>query len=576
MLSGLVKIWKFAGEEKSNMNKSIILEFVYALFNMLEIAAIYLVLEALLGKSTDYSLAWKSLLLLLVSIGGRSLINYYAQLMQTHAGYFMVANKRIEIGSLLKLVPMGYFNQNNIGRVTGMMTTVLDDAENTAPAVLVLMMGGFINTFVFTLMVLFYEWKIGLIVVAGIFIYLFVTSAMEKKSRSLSPRRQRSQTNMVETVLEQIQGMQVIKAFNLTGKGDRAVKSAFEENKRANLALERLFTPYIIGQEIVLRIASVLMIIMAIYLYLQGETQLLKAIMSIIMSFLIFASIQSAGSAMSVLRVATSSIDQAEKASDVPKMDIDGRDIVPKNYDISFEDVSFSYDRRQILKNLSVEIPEGKMTAIVGSSGSGKTTMCSLISRFWDVDEGSIKIGGEDIRNYTLRSLMDMISTVFQRVYLFEDTIENNIKFANPSASHEEVVDAAKKAQCHDFIMSLEKGYQTLLSEGGSSLSGGEKQRISIARAILKDAPIIIFDEATANIDPENEDKLQKALEDLTKNKTVIMIAHRIKTIENADQILVLDDGKIKQKGSHDQLIRQEGIYKNFIEARKIAENWKL
>lgn len=576
MLSGLVKIWKFAGEEKSNMNKSIILEFVYALFNMLEIAAIYLVLEALLGKSTDYSLAWKSLLLLLVSIGGRSLINYYAQLMQTHAGYFMVANKRIEIGSLLKLVPMGYFNQNNIGRVTGMMTTVLDDAENTAPAVLVLMMGGFINTFVFTVMVLFYEWKIGLIVVFAIFIYLFVTSAMEKKSRSLSPRRQRSQTNMVETVLEQIQGMQVIKAFNLTGKGDRAVKSAFEENKRANLALESLFTPYIIGQEIVLRIASVLMIIMAIYLYLQGEIQLLKAIMSIIMSFLIFASIQSAGSAMSVLRVATSSIDQAEKASDVPKMDIDGRDIVPKNYDISFEDVSFSYDRRQILKNLSVEIPEGKMTAIVGSSGSGKTTMCSLISRFWDVDEGSIKIGGENIRNYTLRSLMDMISTVFQRVYLFEDTIENNIKFANPSASHEEVVEAAKKAQCHDFIMSLEKGYQTLLSEGGSSLSGGEKQRISIARAILKDAPIIIFDEATANIDPENEDKLQKALEDLTKNKTVIMIAHRIKTIENADQILVLDDGKIKQKGSHDQLIRQEGIYRNFIEARKIAENWKL
>ena len=238
--------------------------------------------------------------------------------------------------------------------------------------------------------------------------------------------------------------------------------------------------------------------------------------------------------------------------------------------------MNFSYDRKPILKDVSIAIPDKTTTAIVGPSGSGKTTLCNLIARFWDTDSGTIRIGGSDVKEYTLESLMDQVSLVFQKVYLFADTIENNIKFGRPEASHDEVVDAAKKACCHDFIASLPNGYDTVIGEGGATLSGGEKQRISIARAMLKDAPIIIFDEATANVDPENEDKLQKAMEALMKDKTILMIAHRLKTVRKADQILVLDSGHIVQKGTHDELAGQDGLYRDFLDARKKAAGWKL
>ena len=232
--------------------------------------------------------------------------------------------------------------------------------------------------------------------------------------------------------------------------------------------------------------------------------------------------------------------------------------------------------RKRHLQDVSLQIADKTTTAIIGPSGSGKTTLCNLIARFWDVDSGSIKVGGQDVRDYTLEALMAQISMVFQNVYLFADTIENNIKFGKPEASHEEVVAAAQKACCHDFISALPDGYNTVIGEGGASLSGGEKQRISIARAMLKDAPIVIFDEATANVDPENEDRLQKAIEALTRDKTIIMIAHRLKTVRNADQILVVNDGKIVQQGKHEDLIEQTGIYADFVLGRKEAIGWKL
>lgn len=257
-------------------------------------------------------------------------------------------------------------------------------------------------------------------------------------------------------------------------------------------------------------------------------------------------------------------------------LDKDGKDIKLEHYDICFDHVSFGYDDRTVLKDISFQIPEHTTTAIVGSSGSGKTTICNLIARFYDVNSGTISVGKTDVRDMTCDSLLSNISMVFQRVYLFNDSIEKNIRFGNPSATHEEVVFAAKKARCHEFIMQLPNGYDTVVGEGGSTLSGGEKQRISIARAILKDAPIIILDEATASIDPENEHLIQQAISELTKQKTVIVIAHRLATIENADQILVVDDGHIAQSGTHNELIRQEGIYKRFVGIREQAEGWNL
>ena len=325
-----------------------------------------------------------------------------------------------------------------------------------------------------------------------------------------------------------------------------------------------------------LHLFSVLILAAAVWLYLSGSLTLANALMAVIISFLIFSQIQSAGSGVSALRLVGSSIDHANQVDAIPEMDQKGTALHPGSHDIVFDHVDFSYGSRPILKDVSLTIPDRTSTAIVGPSGSGKTTLCNLIARFWDVEGGRVSIGGRDVRTYTLESLMEQVSMVFQRVYLFHDTIENNIKFGCPNATHEQVVEAAGKACCHDFISALPDGYDTVIGEGGATLSGGEKQRISIARCLLKNAPIVIFDEATANVDPENEDQLQRAIEALTREKTVLMIAHRLKTVRNADQILVLDQGRIVQRGTHEELSAQEGIYQDFVSERTAAGHWSL
>ena len=576
MIGVLKKIWDFAGEEQGNIRKSMILGFFYAVFHMFQIAAIYVVVLALVGGSTDSAPAWQALGLLLASILGRAVLNRFSQLQQTHAGYFMVANKRISIGDKLKRVPMGYFNDQSLGELTGITTTVLDEVESTGPMVLVSILGGLINSAVMLLCVLFWDWRIGLLALAGMLVYLALLSGMEKQSAKIAPKRQRDEARLVEAVLEQLQGMSVIKSFNLTGKGDKRVRQALEDSRANNLAVEKLFTPYIWGQEMVLHLFSVLILAASVGLCLTGAMSLANALMAVIVSFLIFSQIQSAGSGVSALRLVGSSIDHANQVDDIPEMDQRGTAIRPESHEIVFDHVNFSYGSRPILKDVSLTIPDRTTTAIVGPSGSGKTTLCNLIARFWDVDGGRVTIGGRDVREYTLESLMEQVSMVFQRVYLFADTVENNIKFGCPGATHEQVVEAAKKACCHDFISALPDGYGTVIGEGGATLSGGEKQRISIARCLLKDAPIVIFDEATANVDPENEDQLQKAMEALTREKTVLMIAHRLKTVRGADQILVVDQGRVVQKGTHDELIRQAGIYRDFVSERTESSRWTL
>ena len=576
MIEVLKKIWRFAGEEQKNIRKSIIGGFFYAIFHMFQIAAIYVIVLALVDGSTSTAPAWQALGLLIASILGRAVINRFTQLEQTHAGYFMVANKPIVIGDKLKRIPMGYFNDKSLGELTGITTTVLDEVESTGPMVLVGILGGLINSLVMFLFVLAWDWRIGLLALLGMVLYLLILSAMEKRSARIAPKRQKAEAKLVEAVLEQLQGMSVIKSFNLTGKGDKRVRKAMEDSRDNNLAIEKLFTPYTMAQEIVFHVFSVLILVMAVLFCLNGAMSLANALMAVVVSFLIFSQIQSAGSGVSALRLVGSSIDHANQVDSIQEIDEHGKTVCPAKHDITFEHVDFSYDCRPILKDVSIVIPDKTTTAIVGPSGSGKTTLCSLIARFWDVDRGSVRIGGTDVKDYTLESLMDQVSMVFQKVYLFADTIENNIKFGRPEATHEEVVAAAKQACCDEFIRSLPDGYNTVIGEGGATLSGGEKQRISIARAILKDAPIIIFDEATANVDPENEDKLQRAMEALMQDKTIIMIAHRLKTVQKADQILVLDAGRIVQKGAHQELADQPGLYRDFLTARREAAGWKL
>ena len=325
-----------------------------------------------------------------------------------------------------------------------------------------------------------------------------------------------------------------------------------------------------------LQLASIAMMVTAILCYANDGMTLPNALMTVVLSFLVFNQIKAFGMGVSMIRMTAAAIDRAVETEDMPRMDENGKALSPGKHDIVFDHVHFSYEKKEILHDISVTLPDKTTTAVVGPSGSGKTTFCSLISRFWDVDSGSVKIGGYDVRDYTLESLMAQISVVFQNVYLFADTIENNIKFGSPDAMHEQVVAAAKAACCDAFIEKLPEGYNTVIGEGGASLSGGEKQRISIARAMLKDAPIVILDEATANVDPENEDRLQAAIHALTKDKTIIMIAHRLKTVRDADQILVIDQGRIAEQGTHETLIAKGGIYRRFVAGREEAGNWKL
>mgnify|MGYP002230008954 FL=1 len=475
----------------------------------------------------------------------------------------------------LKSVPMGYFNQNSLGQITAIETTILNDVESAVPVVLVTTLGGFLNSLVFALFMLVFDWRMGAVTLLGIVVFLLVTSAMEKKSREGVPARQEAQAILVEAVLETIQGMSVVKAFDLDNNLDKKVDRAIEESFKKNEKLEKAMTPYVAVQQLVLYVFGVALMFCAIMFYLNGSMELTKSLIMVVCSFMVYEQLKVAGSCVANMRIAEHSIDKANKIDDVPTMDEGGKDIVPTSTEIKFKNVDFAYEKKKILDNVSFTIPEKKMTAIVGPSGSGKTTLCSMIPRFWDVDAGSVSIGGVNVKDYTLNSLMKNVSMVFQNVYLFADTIENNIKFGKADATHEGVVEAAKRACCHEFIMALPDGYNTKIGEGGASLSGGEKQRISIARALIKDAGIVIFDEATANVDPENEDRLQNAIEELTKDKTVIMIAHRLKTVRNAEKILVLSDGKIAQEGKHDELIKEAGIYADFVNGRKEAIGWK-
>lgn len=576
MIEAFRKIWRFAGMERANINKSVAVKFLNAVFHMLEVSAIYFVIVALTQGSAGNDAAWTALAFMAVSIIGNAVTTAFSKNQQTHAGYFMAANERIKIGNLLKGVPMGFFNENSLGEVTGVCTTVLGNIEMLVPMVLVDIMGGLIGTVVFTAMILIFEWRIGLVALAGIIVYFLVVSSMEKKSAAIAPNAQKSQTALTSAVLEYVQGMGIVKSFNLSGRGDKRAQDALEFNRKSNLDMERLMTPYTIFQELVLQIAGIAMMFVSVFCWAGGTMSIANALMCIVMSFLVFGQIKLFGMGMSMLRLASASIDRTLQTEEMEQMDEKGKAFSPKGHGIEFKNVHFSYENKEILHGIDVTLPDRTTTAVIGPSGSGKTTLCNLIARFWDVDSGSVKIGGKDVREYTLESLMEQISMVFQNVYLFADTIENNIKFGSPQATHAEVVEAARKACCADFIEALPDGYDTVIGEGGASLSGGEKQRISIARAMLKDAPIVILDEATANVDPENEDRLQKAIEELTRDKTIIMIAHRLKTVRNADLILVVDEGRIVQQGKHEELIGQEGIYADFVLGRKEAIGWKL
>ena len=571
------RFFDFCGEiNKRKFTKSIFLGVLKALFEALKIPAIAVTLHGVLSGNLTVQHILLSFGIMLFSIAGNAFANYRSTMLQCEAGYGTCADKRIEIAEHLKYLPMGYFNQNSLGYIASVATNSMETLADVATRVVMMVTQGILTTAVVVLMICAFDLRIGGIAILGVLLFFAVNSLLQKKAKKIAPTKDASDRKLVEKVLEYIQGIAEVKSYNLTGEKSKALNRAVDENTAANIKLEITFVPIMFLQSLTAKLIGVVIAGVSVAFYLSGTMELLNAVVMVIAAFILFGALDSAGSYSALLRNVDLNVSKAQSVLDMPTMDIDGRDITPTNYDIDVENVEFSYDKRKIIDGVSVHIPQKTTTAIIGPSGGGKTTLCHLIARFWDVDRGCVRLGGMNVKDYSMDSLMKNFSFVFQSVYLFQDTIANNIRFGQPDAPMEKVIEAAKKACCHDFIMALPDGYETIIGEGGANLSGGEKQRISIARAIMKDAPIIILDEATANVDPESEQELTAAIEALTKEKTIMMIAHRLKTVRHADNILVIDGGKIVQSGTHDELMHQGGIYRRFVESRELAVGWKV
>jgi len=576
MIGIFKKFFKFSGNQSRLFYQSLGLSLIHAVFEAMRIPAIAIVLEAVINENVSMQTVWLSFGIMLISIAGCALTRRSFTMKQTVGGYTVATNKRVEIGERLKYMPMGYFNDNSIGDITSITTNTAENLQDVATRVIMLTTQGILTTAMITLAILLYDWRIGLLLILGIAVFFGINALMQKKSHEISPLKTKSDTRLVAAVLEYVQGIGVVRSYNLDKEANKTVDLAIRENEKVNVGLEKAFVPYTCLQSLVLKLFGIAMIFLSIVLYLNGAMELINCLLLVISSFMVYAQLESAGNYSALLRVLDLSIDKINKVFETPVMDTDGKEIKPESYTIKGKNVTFRYENKKVIDDVSFEILQGTTTAIVGPSGGGKTTLTSLIARFWDVDGGIITLGNTDVREYTLDSLLANFSMVFQNVYLFNDTIANNIKFGKPTATMKEVEEAAKKACCHDFISALPDGYNTVIGEGGATISGGEKQRISIARALLKDAPVIILDEATANVDPENESLLQDAIAQLTRGKTIIMIAHRLKTVQNADQILVLDKGKIIQRGTHQELIKSGGLYADFVSMREKSIGWKL
>ena len=563
-------------EDRKRFYISIVLNLFQAIFEALKIPAISCMIKALLEGNVTKKTCLTCLGIMLVSVIGSGIFKSKSTMLQTEGGYSTCADKRMQIAEHLRYLPMGYYNDNSLGQIMSVTTNTMQNLENVATRVVMLVCSGLLATAVITLMLLFYDWRIGLILCGGLVVFFMINSGMMEVSAGMAKEKQKKDAALVAKVIEYIQGIFEVKTFNLTGSRSRELNVAIDENENANSAMELKLIPFMTMQSFWLKAVGTVIVLASVLLHINGSMDLLTTIIMIISSYLIYAQLDTAGNYSAMLRTVDVCVSQAQEILDTPQMDISGEDIAPAHFSIKAENISFAYEKRKIIDGISLDIPQRTTTAIVGPSGGGKTTLTSLLSRFWDVDAGKVTLDGRDVRDYSMDALMKNYSFVFQRVYLFADTIANNIRFGQPDAPMEKVIEAAKKACCHDFIMQLPDGYDTVIGEGGASLSGGEKQRISIARAIMKDAPIIVLDEATANVDPENEAELMKAVEALTKEKTIIMIAHRLKTVRSADNILVISGGKIAQQGTHEQLMAAGGIYRSFVESRREAASWRL
>lgn len=560
--------------ERPRFQRGMLWSFLEGGFIANPMILLYLALIALYNDTLDTGTVALLTGGLVLAFGFQYIFSYLSYVTFVRVDMLTQRRLRIFLSDYLRRLPLGFFTKRDVGYIDALFTTTIEFLETRFSTTLFI--SSVVAPSLIFIFALFIDWRMALAMAVSVpFAVLFLRRAMSVFNEVWQIQRE-ARKDANSRMVEYIQGISVIRAFNLSGDRFEQFDNAMDQFRQASRNTITRITPAMTGFSFVLEIGFAVMLIAGGGFVVAETLTLEQFLIFMLLGISFFTPMIALADMLSFQRIVANGINNINEFLQSPMLPEPATNKQPNGYEIAFSDVHFSYEDETVLDSVSFTIPENAMVALVGPSGSGKTTITNLIARFWDVNSGSVTLGGVDVREMTSDVLLSHITMVFQDVYLFNDTIINNIRFANPAATDEQVFEAARLARAHDFIVEMPDGYETIVGEGGSTLSGGQKQRISIARAILKDAPIVLLDEATASIDPENERLIQQAFNALVKNKTVIIIAHRLSTVQSADTILVLDKGKVVQQGKHADLLTQDGMYQRFWEERQKSRSWKL
>lgn len=579
MIKLLKRILDSSGVYKKRITVAFVFSFLKSVLMKAPIGFAFIAINAFTQKAMTGKLCLTIGIAMAICVALQAVVDIISDRLQSTAGYELFADKRIELGKHLRKMPMGYFTEGNIGKISSVLSTDMVFIEENCMTAIA---GTVSEIFAEAIMIVFLFYLnvwLGLTGILILGIILLVAKGMKKEAMRDSSARQEQSENLTEAVLDYIEGIGIIKTYNMLGEKSKELSDNFNNSCETNLHFENAHGPWQMGLNLIYGIGASVIIAVAFLLQAKGTLSSVYVVGLLLFVFDLFGPLKALYGGSTRYTVMNSCLDRIEQVFSEQELNNSGSEHIPAEPDepeIEFRDVSFAYGDKDVIHNVSFSVSRNEMCALVGPSGCGKSTLANLLARFWDVKSGEVLIRGKDIRSIPLSELMNNISMVFQRVYLFDDTIYNNISMGRPDATKEEVIEAAKKARCYDFIMQLPCGFDTMVGEGGESLSGGEKQRISIARCILKDAPIVILDEATASVDADNEKYIQEAIRELCSGKTLLVIAHRLNTIQNANQIIVLNDGSVEATGTNSELIEMQGTYRSFILSRRKSAAWKM
>lgn len=558
----------------------ILLSVLFSFFDFTLLGVPFLIssimVEKIIGKTLQSSNVLLYTLIMIACLLLRIILRLYTLKFRSASGYIAMCDERKRLGKALRTLPMGYLKEKNLGDLISTFTSDAIMVELEGMGVIEKIAIGFSSLTLILTMLLILDFRLFftvlLLLIPVYFLFKYLLGTVDRHQL----HRQQEIGEATEEVVEFIKGLKIIKTYNMTDKQFYKTEKAFKRLKTFSIKSELSHIPPAALYQLGFKLIITVIITLTALLALSGQLSFPVTFLLMLTSLSLFEGVEMMGIWSIFSRFTAEAISRMNIIKNTALKEQVSGDKLTEKYDIEFKNVNFSYHSKPILKDISFYIAEKTTTALVGLSGSGKTTITNLIARFWDVNSGEVLMNGKNIKSLVIQNLLQNISFVFQSVFLFDDTILENIRLGRPSATREEVIEVAKKSHCHEFIMGLDKGYDTLIGEEGARLSGGERQRISIARALLKDAPIVLLDEVTANVDVENEVLIQSALSELLRDRTVIIIAHKLSTIKNVDQILVIDEGRITERGRHEELLKISPIYIKLWNLQQNASHWNI